>query len=333
MPQLFSSGRGVTSGLLTSDVGALIDVAASRWPEILGCMKIHLFAGSYVSDIFSRRLETATAALRGLDQTNVDAQAMARRFEIEPPVVRWDEAVIETDEVQVPAERFPQHFHVSAGRSYPKPRYTFAVPCSGETDFLSYKPSTFSLRADEAEIASGELRLSFVDLYNDGARIKQEFESAKQNIQTSLSTMQGDIAKFNASVRSKVDEALQAERDRLGQQKRVVESLGLPVRRKDAPRDTVPVPLKTKSLVVTQVQGMKGPPHPSLDEAQWEAILDALGTFGRHAETHPSVYVGRGEEDLRDLLLLFLTSSFESVTGVLARTLFRRCPPALFRVA
>jgi hypothetical protein len=53
----------------------------------------------------------------------------------------------------------------------------------------------------------------------------------------------------------------------------------------------------------------------ALDEARYQRILEILHQTGVEMERHPGVYEGRGEEALRDHLLVALSPNFQSATG------------------
>lgn len=56
-------------------------------------------------------------------------------------------------------------------------------------------------------------------------------------------------------------------------------------------------------------------PEPALEEEVYHQILKVCHDFGISMERHPSSYKEKGEESLRDLLIMLLNPHFQSVTG------------------
>ncbi len=92
-------------------------------------------------------------------------------------------------------------------------------------------------------------------------------------------------------------------------------SLGVPLQRKSTTTNTFSVPkpkLKEKIKISKPIVTEKGfKPEPTLNEDSFRHILKLINDVGKNFERMPSVYKGKGEEDLRDHILMTLDPNFE----------------------
>jgi hypothetical protein len=56
--------------------------------------------------------------------------------------------------------------------------------------------------------------------------------------------------------------------------------------------------------------------EPKLNDLVYNDIIDVLFNVGTAFERKPSLYKDKGEEDLRDMFLLFLETRYDSISGV-----------------
>ena len=81
---------------------------------------------------------------------------------------------------------------------------------------------------------------------------------------------------------------------------------------------TTPKPIKRKKIHVQPKVSEKGfTPEPTLDLKEYHEILKLINDVGKNFERLPSTYKDKGEEDLRDHILMTLDPNFElgSATG------------------
>jgi hypothetical protein len=102
----------------------------------------------------------------------------------------------------------------------------------------------------------------------------------------------------------------------LSQKNSFYESIGLKVSSK-ADQYITPSPITRKSIPSPKFEetGSIKKIHPKLKEEVYQDIITTLNNVGRAIERKPSLYKGKGEEDLRDIFLLFLETRYEGTTA------------------
>ncbi len=100
-------------------------------------------------------------------------------------------------------------------------------------------------------------------------------------------------------------------------QMNMVKSLGLPVRTAQDVPATFSVPIVKHKVVPEKPHTPKSPyqPEPVMTADIYQSILEICYDFGVEMERHPSVYLDKGEETLRDHFIMQLSPHFQSVTG------------------
>jgi hypothetical protein len=97
----------------------------------------------------------------------------------------------------------------------------------------------------------------------------------------------------------------------------VLESLGVPFKKKQHVPETFAVPIKRQQPLIRKPATSSEPyiPEPALDAETYRHILRICYDTGIEIERHPSIYAGKDEETLRDHFLMVLAPHFQSVTG------------------
>lgn len=86
------------------------------------------------------------------------------------------------------------------------------------------------------------------------------------------------------------------------------------MKKKEGVAETFSVPnpkLKDKIIVKPIVYEKDFKPEPALDDNNYKKILKIINDVGKNFERLPSTYKGKGEEDIRDHILLILDPNFE----------------------
>src|SRR5690606_31685277 len=121
--------------------------------------------------------------------------------------------------------------------------------------------------------------------------------------------------KFNSSLKSNLNSVFSKRKNALLNKNNLMSSLGVPLKRKNSTTNTFSVPkpqLKEKIKISKPVVTEKGfKPEPTLNEESYRHILKLINDVGKNFERLPSIYKGKGEEDLRDHILMTLDPNFE----------------------
>ena len=240
-------------------------------------------------------------------------------FEIEALELHFEQLKVAPIERQIPAERFPgPQFYVEAGQSYQKQVIQYYVPFSGNRDLLKYTPSPRVMRYATVLISDNAVRFEVINFYDDPEQIKREADSILSFLKQQASYLAVNVQEFNAHLPERAKALFEKRRAEIMRQNKLVESLGVPIKKAAHLPQTFVVPAAVRKKTVTQPEASteRYSPEPTLDQTVYEEILQVIHDTGRVFERLPSTYAGKDEETLRDHLILQLEPRFEgSTTG------------------
>src|SRR6266498_119516 len=199
-------------------------------------------------------------------------------------------------------------------------RLTLVIPYDGEKVVFSTRASQFSFNPPRANVADGELRLTWLGQEADAAAVRAHFDRELDEIERHLSWCQRDIDTHNQTIRTTTPGLVAQRRAKLLRDREPEAGIGFPVqRRSDASNYAVPMhrhriapaaPPKPRPTVSGPFQ-----PEPMLAEADYEAALGVLRNSRNALERSPSMTARLNEEQIRDLLLVNLNARFEGTAG------------------
>jgi hypothetical protein len=127
-----------------------------------------------------------------------------------------------------------------------------------------------------------------------------------------------EIAPWNNGLDSYITQLLELRKGLVSKKFDFMEKIGLKVNSKSTDF-MIPNPVTRKSIPVPVTETAKNVRKdiiPILQEEVYKDIKDVLYNVGKAIERKPSIYLGKYEEDLRDVFLLFLETRYESTSGV-----------------
>jgi hypothetical protein len=237
-----------------------------------------------------------------------------------------DSVSLETDQVyatereeMIPAEKYPSNFHVVSGKSYPRQVITFHIPFTGDKELLKLIPSQHLMWTQHVPIIDNEILFSVTVFSDTAVSIDREYQTFLQRIQQQLDYLKRDIDQYNRNLEDKIQNWFQSRKEKILARKSLVASLSVPIRKSSETPKTfaVAAPLIRQKISAKPVVTEKGYiPDPSIDTTVYHAILNVINDVGVMFERMPSTYSEKGEEDLRDHILMNLEARFEgSATG------------------
>lgn len=231
-----------------------------------------------------------------------------------------DDIYASSSEQMIPAEHFPSDFNVYSGKSYKKNVIKFHVPISGNVQLLHFMPSARILWTMEIEVNRDEFCFEIINFRDDAEDIVREKDSNIRNIMQQYENVQSEVERSNAGLEQHVRSVFNSRKQRIQKSSGVLASLGVPIKRTDAPSETfsVPKPQKRKKTFLSKpkVKDAGFTPEPCLDQSTYDDILKLIHDVGKEFERLPSLYANKEEEHLRDHFLMMLEPNFEgSATG------------------
>ena len=192
-------------------------------------------------------------------------------------------------------------------------RVTFYVPFTGDSELFKCQPSTFSLSPPKATIRSNELVFTY-DLTNEQTPgIKGTFERDLDQILVHAERINAEVMKFNTALAGHARQRLDVRREKLLQDRNLVESVGFPLRRAQNPPSTFVTPDVKRRVSPQKPKASSEPfrPEPTLAMGEYEHILSILSNMTAVMERSPSEFKGMREETLRSHFLVHLNGHYE----------------------
>ncbi|MBN8546092.1 MAG: hypothetical protein J0L60_08165 [Ignavibacteria bacterium] len=281
-----------------------------------------IFQKGRISDVFQQVHENIKTAIDNQSESyilNVNEtdyiDYLEKIYRLSVPEIHFDHEYVDSYEADIPAENFPSAFYVIKGKKYKKDIIKFFIPVSGDINLLNYLPaSSFSLRGGNFAIEGVNLVTEFINFSNDADEIKRNYENEVNGIRFNYNILIKDIENFNNSLRTIINSFLSHRKQQLFNKHNLLSSLGVPLKNKENVPSTFAVPkpqLRDKIIVKPIVRDNGFKPEPTLDNDNYFKILKIINDVGKNFERLPGVYEGKGEEDLRDHILLTLDPNFE----------------------
>jgi hypothetical protein len=286
---------------------------------------INIFSERELRDYLDNKINEMKAAIQKesadyLLNVNEDdyVRHLLERYEIDQINICFDQVDVSAREAEIPAERFPRYeFHVAPGKRYPKQVITYHIPYSGDEVLLRCRPSRRIMWTHEVWLEKGCICFDIIDFYNDGERIKRDAEDVMDGIRKQSVNVQAEVDLVNKGMDESIRRLIVERRSQVQKQNNVVLSLGVPVRKSSNVPETFRIPAVRKKITprpIAQITTCK--PEPTLGDDIYQNILQVIHETGKVFERLPNTYAGKGEEDLRDHLILQLEPQFEySTTG------------------
>ena len=145
------------------------------------------------------------------------------------------------------------------------------------------------------------------------SNIRSEFDRELQNVQQTLSRIADQVEQFNSTIQTKVSQQIEARREKLLQDRGIIEGLGFPLRRRSQVPTTYASP-EVKRRIVPQLPPFSTKPYrpePILTIDEYEHILTVISNMVMVMERSPSAFKSMGEEDLRQHFLVQLNGQYE----------------------
>lgn len=196
----------------------------------------------------------------------------------------------------------------------PGTKIVIAVPFIGDVGFFDIRPSTFTTGGlPRADIVGNELHLTYEQAEANGEAIKAQYTRTVNEIKQNLVWLSESVAQFNNELERLVQTHVSQRKSQLLAGAGMLESLGLPIKRRgDAPTTyTVPVARRKAHIEKPQVNSVPFRPEPTLAAEEYEKILSIINNMVLVMEKSPHAFEDMDEEALRTHFLVQLNAQYE----------------------
>ena len=282
-----------------------------------------IFSKGRISEIFQRAFDGIQTTIDNETENYIlnaneteYAEHLESRHKLDIPELHFDQVNADSYEAEIPAEYFPMTFNVYVGKKYKKEIIQFFIPCSGNVNLLAYSPANvISIGGGgHFEIKGDSIVAEFINFSNNAEEINRNYQSEVNGVHSNYNYLRNDIIGFNNSLKGHILSVFGQRKAKLLSKNNLLASLGVPLRKKENVPTTfsIPKPQLREKIVVKPIVHEKGfKPEPTLDNENYQKILKIINDIGKNFERMPSVYKDKGEEDLRDHILMTLDPNFE----------------------
>jgi hypothetical protein len=188
-----------------------------------------------------------------------------------------------------------------------------AVPFEGDPELFKYLPSSCLMRGVSARVEANELVLQYEVVDEDSSRVDSQLGQDMSAITQNSSAVTRDVSAYNQELLSRVPNAVAARKRTLLSQMNFVDSLKIPVRRRDGAPQTYAVPSVKRKARIERPAVPSGPykPEPTLLLEEYEYILSVAQNMAVMLERSPSTFAKLTEEEIRDHFLVQLNGHYD----------------------
>jgi hypothetical protein len=190
---------------------------------------------------------------------------------------------------------------------------TISVPFLGYGQLFKCRPSTFTVSPPEGTVEESEIRLYYETSDRNPNNIKRSYAQKIKEIKTYLEWVKKDVDSHNAWIKDNAIKYVLKRKDDQLRDRGFLESLGIPLRRRDKIPETYSIPTIRKKIVVSKPAATKEAygPEPTLPEAEYEFILETIFHMSLAMERSPKTFSELQEEEIRDFFIIILNSHYE----------------------
>ena len=237
------------------------------------------------------------------------------KYRIEPPVIQRSGIQADYGDAKIDVSRRFEYavFDRDVPAYVTGTKISFFVPFSGDPELLRCRPSTFSLNPPRGVVRGNELVFIYDRTAQDVAKVGTEFERELQSVQQHLDRIADQVEQFNSVVLSNASRGIGARREKLLQDRGLIEGLGFPLKRRSGIPMTYASP-EVKRRIVPQLPPVSAKPYqpdPTLAMDEYEHILSVISNMVMVMERSPSAFRTMGEQDLRQHFLVQLNGQYE----------------------
>ena len=285
-------------------------------------MSESLFSSRDLSQVLSNRGRSLAREVESLDESRVLGASpedlctyLVEKFQVDE--LHIDEAQVRIDygDAQIDVSNHFDRFVSDRSRPFyvTGTRITFFVPYTGDRELFSCRPSQFTLSPPRGAVSDGELVLVYERTREDAANIRSEFDGDMANVRRHLDSVASDVAGFNSALRETANRQIEARREKLLEDRGLVENLGFPLKSRSGVPDTYVAPQVRRRIAprLPPTSGEPYQPEPALPADDYDHILSVISNMVMVMERSPQAFKGMGEEDLRQHFLVQLNGHYE----------------------
>ena len=192
-------------------------------------------------------------------------------------------------------------------------RFIFYVPFNGDSGLFQCKSYALAINLPRASVGANELVFTYIVASEEAPEVQDRFERELNKTLDHAKRIGIDVGEFNAELKGDIEQRLNARREKLLQDRNIVEKLGFPIRRRESLPSTFITPEIKRRIMPQKPTASSEPfnPEPALGMDDYNHILSVLSNMAAVMEHSPRAFKDMGEEDLRTHFLVHLNGHYE----------------------
>jgi hypothetical protein len=192
------------------------------------------------------------------------------------------------------------------------------IPYSGELSLWAYQPSTYSLNPPHGSVVPAREKqhvgyLEFTLVYSHAEfkddAVNQETEDIITSLLENIAWVNRDVAEHNELLKAEILLQVRRRREHLGAIHTTLQKLNIPIIRREGAPDITELPIKRRVIEPLTSKTQTEPEYQILD-AIYNEILKIIFHEGASFERTPATYTKLDEEELRNILLAHLNTTY-----------------------
>jgi hypothetical protein len=194
---------------------------------------------------------------------------------------------------------------------------TVIVPFEGDSRRFDLRPTTWSTSPVRGAVRGREVHLTFCGYGLKGEQLKRDIDRTIADIDKHIAWQEPTIRGFDDRISDALKQAIASRRAKLNQDRALVASLQIPIRRRGVPDTFIaPVVRVRARFDLPQANAKPYTPEWTLAEDQYQFILKVIRDMAIVMERSPRAFMDMAEEHIRFLFLVPLNGHFEgAATG------------------
>jgi hypothetical protein len=192
------------------------------------------------------------------------------------------------------------------------------IPFAGDSNFFSYRPSSYQIDTPLADLSHDHLDLVYVSPGPlNAAGVKLLYERDLALVRLNLTNIESQCTGFNSLLEGKIRQFVTGRKVRLLTNRRAILGMGLPIQRRANAPLTYTVPdIKRKAAILRPTVTQKSSVlEPTLDQQEYEHILSVIKSMVLVTERSPKAFGEMGEEIMRWHFLVQLNGQYDRASG------------------
>ena len=187
------------------------------------------------------------------------------------------------------------------------------IPFSGDSTFFKMQPPHSQWTPPSALIHSDHLEIILEGANLSPEAFRREIGKFVTDINFHLDQIVEAAKNHNATIAEKIRPFIQGRKKRILERRKMVSSIGLPIKQREAAPKTYAVPnvRRKAKLAAPPATQTSFVPEPALDEKEYQNILSIMRSMVHVMERSPNAFRHLKEEDLRWQFLVQLNSQYE----------------------